>query len=122
MAEHHALSLGTTGPGTPVAAIQRDLPGTQQREKGLWNFLTWSFFISQIMVAEQFLGSAAKAGEVVAHEALPASDAAAAQAVIGSLQAEGRLGGGIEETAQDATSHMLPPDAGPTLVPQLLAH
>jgi hypothetical protein len=33
------------------------------REKGLWNFLTWSFFISQVLVAEQFIGAGAKAAE-----------------------------------------------------------
>ena len=31
------------------------------RQGGLWNFLTWSFFLSQVVVAESFIGSRAYA-------------------------------------------------------------
>src|SRR5713226_7477726 len=31
------------------------------RQQGLWNFLTWSFFISQVLAAESFAGSSAHA-------------------------------------------------------------
>jgi hypothetical protein len=33
------------------------------KERALWNFLTWSFFIAQVLAAEQFIGTQAKAGE-----------------------------------------------------------
>ncbi len=38
-------------------------PQPQHRQGGLWNFLTWSFFLSQVMVAEAFLGDKARAAE-----------------------------------------------------------
>src|SRR5688500_6357510 len=31
------------------------------KERALWNFLTWSFFIAQVLAAEQFIGAHAKA-------------------------------------------------------------
>ena len=31
------------------------------KERALWNFLTWSFFIAQVLAAEQFIGAQAKA-------------------------------------------------------------
>lgn len=33
------------------------------KERALWNFLTWSFFIAQVLAAEQFIGAQAKAAE-----------------------------------------------------------
>jgi hypothetical protein len=33
------------------------------KERALWNFLTWSFFIAQVLAAEQFVGAQAKAAE-----------------------------------------------------------
>lgn len=38
-------------------------PIAQQRERGLWSFLTWSFFLSQIVAGQAFLGSAANAAQ-----------------------------------------------------------
>jgi hypothetical protein len=35
----------------------------RQREKGLWNFLTWSFFLSHILAAEQFAAAPVRAAE-----------------------------------------------------------
>jgi hypothetical protein len=32
-----------------------------ERQRGLWSFLTWSFFLAQTLAAEAFVGSAAKA-------------------------------------------------------------
>jgi hypothetical protein len=34
-------------------------PQSRNREKGLWNFLTWSFFISQVLAAQQLIGASA---------------------------------------------------------------
>ncbi len=39
------------------------LPIAPQRERGLWSFLTWSFFLSQIVAGQAFIGSAANAGQ-----------------------------------------------------------
>ena len=33
----------------------------RQKEGGLWNFLTWAFFISQALGGDQFIGAAAAA-------------------------------------------------------------
>jgi hypothetical protein len=38
-----------------------ELPASPPRQAGLWNFLTWSFFLSQALAAEMFLGGAAQA-------------------------------------------------------------
>jgi hypothetical protein len=64
---------------------------TPQRERGLWSFLTWSFFLSQIAAGSAFIGNAAKAAEAfdgsnrdsnnsgseTAAKALPGADAQA---------------------------------------------
>lgn len=47
------------------------------KERALWNFLTWSFFIAQVLAAEQFIGAQAKAAEGLD---LKASDPTAAMA------------------------------------------
>jgi hypothetical protein len=49
------------------------------KERALWNFLTWSFFISQVLAAEQFIGAQAKAAEGLD---LKASDPTAAVATL----------------------------------------
>lgn len=33
------------------------------KERALWNFLTWSFFLAQVLAAEQFIGAQARASE-----------------------------------------------------------
>jgi hypothetical protein len=38
-----------------------ELATAPHRERGLWTFLTWSFFLSQIIAAQHFVGSAAAA-------------------------------------------------------------
>jgi hypothetical protein len=40
-----------------------DPPQPQHRQGGLWNFLTWSFFLSQVMAGEAFFGAQARAAE-----------------------------------------------------------
>lgn len=42
------------------AALAQPQP---HKERALWNFLTWSFFIAQVLAAEQFIGAQAKAAE-----------------------------------------------------------
>jgi hypothetical protein len=44
-------------------------PVSRQREKGLWNFLTWSFFISQIVAAQQAAAASATEAETAADDA-----------------------------------------------------
>lgn len=48
------------------------------KERALWNFLTWSFFIAQVLAAEQFIGAQAKAADALD---LKAADPNAATAV-----------------------------------------
>jgi hypothetical protein len=59
--------------------IQEPAP-PQHRQRGLWNFLTWSFFLSQILAAESFMGAAARTQEDGGntHGAADGSSAAAA--------------------------------------------
>lgn len=49
------------------------------KERALWNFLTWSFFIAQVLAAEQFIGAQAKAADGLD---LKASDPNAATAAL----------------------------------------
>jgi len=46
---------------TDLARGTGGLPGPQ-RERGLWSFLTWSFFLSQLAVGNAFAAGAAQAG------------------------------------------------------------
>ncbi len=48
--------------GNPKAELALKRPA-HQREKGLWNFLTWSFFLSQIVAAQHLTSSSAQAAE-----------------------------------------------------------
>jgi hypothetical protein len=41
------------------------LPGGPQRERGMWSFLTWSFFLSQLAVGNAFAGGSAQAADSV---------------------------------------------------------
>jgi hypothetical protein len=46
----------------PSGSMHRQSPVPQpHRQGGLWNFLTWSFFLSQLVAAESFFGSRAHA-------------------------------------------------------------
>jgi hypothetical protein len=65
------------------------------KERALWNFLTWSFFIAQVLAAEQFVGAQAKAAEDLT---LRASDpAAAAVATAESLATAEGAGNSTED-------------------------
>jgi len=54
----------------------------RSRERGLWSFLTWSFFLSQILAAQQFIGSGAYAAENAA-DTTASGDGSLADAVTG---------------------------------------
>jgi len=54
---------------------------SSHREHGLWSFLTWSFFLSQLLAAQQLIGAAANAAEA-ADEAQTSSDPSATHALI----------------------------------------
>ena len=54
-----------SSPRKDADAVDRDcpeMPNAATRQRQLWNFLTWSFFLSQVLAAEAFMGSAAHAG------------------------------------------------------------
>ncbi len=56
-----------------------------QRERGLWSFLTWSFFLSQLAVGNAFTAGAAQAGSGVdLKETGDASNAAKASSALGT--------------------------------------
>jgi hypothetical protein len=60
---------------------ERDAGGaTPHRERGLWSFLTWSFFLSQLLAAQQLIGAAANSAEA-AEDPTASSDAATAEAM-----------------------------------------
>lgn len=54
------------------------------KERALWNFLTWSFFLAQVLAAEQFIGARANAAESPDLKA-PESTAALAASDLQSL-------------------------------------
>jgi hypothetical protein len=62
------------------------------KERALWNFLTWSFFIAQVLAADQFIGAQAKAAgsldlsspESSAAHAMPKLDLASLESAAGT--------------------------------------
>ena len=67
------------------------------KERALWNFLTWSFFIAQVLAAEQFIGAQAKAADALD---LKASDPNAATAVapLEALASDGTAAAAADDT------------------------
>jgi hypothetical protein len=61
------------------------MPSTH-RERGLWSFLTWSFFISQVLAAGSFIVSSARAAGDMDNTP-PSTDHSSAQAAVASPQA-----------------------------------
>jgi hypothetical protein len=69
------------------------------KERALWNFLTWSFFLAQVLAAEQFIGAQARASETLdlsssdqaTAMAAPPLDALAALDGAGNLEEDPRL-------------------------------
>ena len=75
----------------------------ERREKGLWSFLTWSFFLSQVATMEQASAAEAQEGGT-ADEAGPASDASAGQAARNAfLPIEPAIVAEMQEAAPPAT-------------------
>jgi hypothetical protein len=90
-------------------------PASKQSEKGLWNFLTWSFFISHIVAAQQMAASSAMAAEVATDDGA-GIDAQPAEAPVAAAAADQ---GGFEaaEIQQIAAPQVQSIDpGGPTLV------
>ncbi len=79
---------------TKEAGVVRDPANiSQHRQKGLWSFLTWAFFISQVLGMQQAFAAAAR-GEAAADNASENSGADPAQAASTPLQPLGRFTGG----------------------------
>ena len=86
---------------TKEAGPVRDLANiSQHRQKGLWSFLTWAFFVSQMLGMQQAFAAAARV-EAAADNASEDSGADPAQAASAPLQPLGRFTGG-ETIPQDA--------------------
>ena len=91
----------------------QSLMPSAQRERGLWSFLTWSFFVSQLVTAGSFFGSPARA----AGEADPtptSTDPSTAQASGGPLQAAAAI---HANAAEDVTSAQASADRAGTQQP-----
>src|SRR4051812_34114379 len=80
MSSRHMLSTRviTSEPASGRPQPQSAM-ASAHRERGLWSFLTWSFFISQVLAAGNFVGSSAHAASET--DAAPApTDHASVQA------------------------------------------
>jgi len=78
------------------------------RQQGLWNFLTWSFFISQVLAAESFVGASAHAaGDTESAPSSGGSSAAQAQAGLTRSPNDmlAREPGDTQAAAQGSESH-----------------
>jgi hypothetical protein len=85
----------------PDGRAQTPMP-LAQRERGLWSFLTWSFFISQVLAAGSFVGSSAHAAGD-ADAAAGSTDHASAQGGAGPQHLVAALhANASEETATSA--------------------
>ena len=87
----------------------RDSQGrlAERREKGLWSFLTWSFFLSQVVTMEQASAAEAQAGGT-GDEAGPTSDPAAGQAARNAfLPVEAAMLAELQEAGPQATTQSL---------------
>src|SRR5262245_27513486 len=65
---------------------------SQNRQKGLWNFLTWSFFISQIVMAQQAYAGTANLGTTTDDHS-STGDGDPAHAATGTLLPLGKVTG-----------------------------
>jgi hypothetical protein len=105
MADQRVLSWRPTKAATPEVGPWRELAPTRQREKGLWNFLTWSFFLAQVFAAQTFVGSAAaKAADDVDGNPVPSDDTTAPTVTV---LAQAEAGGGAKEQASDSQQQSL---------------
>jgi|GEM_PF-3886156 len=60
-----------------------------QRERGLWTFLTWSFFLSQLLAAQQLIGTAANTAEAAEETSQSTQSSNAQSARVASATVEG---------------------------------
>ncbi len=79
----------------------------RQREKGLWNFLTWSFFMAQVVAAHQMLTSSAMAGEAP-QDAAHGEAAVDPQAVAAAIAALNGIESAIEQVTGSAIAQSTP--------------
>jgi hypothetical protein len=99
-----AAELGAPGKANVLARTPR------QREKGLWNFLTWSFFMAQVVAAHQLTVASAIAAEAAqdATASEAAVDPEAVAAAIAALNAfdgmDEQLSGGLALQSTDPGS------------------
>ena len=87
----------------------------RQKEGGLWNFLTWAFFVSQALAADQFIGAAAAAatdGDSQARKG-DGSDDVTKNSGLGQLTSGSRTNAGEEPTAAARQSHAADANAAP---------
>lgn len=87
----------------------------RQKEGGLWNFMTWAFFISQVLGGDQFIGAAAAAttdGDPQARKS-DGSDDVAKNSGLGQLTSGSRTNAGEEPTAAARQSHATDANAAP---------
>lgn len=78
MFEQNGLTANTPPNKSGSATeILKEFASRNDRQRGLWSFLTWSFFLAQIVAAEEFLGGGAAHAsqhiDGVAHDANDAS-------------------------------------------------
>lgn len=83
------------------------VPPPPHKERALWNFLTWSFFLAQVLAAEQFIGAQANAAESPDLKAPESTGALAASqlqslalpdgAVAGADDVRSGLGGSLDD-------------------------
>lgn len=95
-----------------------DAPTPSRREHGLWSFLTWSFFLSQVVAAESLLGSAARAAEGEGTAGAPSVSAAQAalapaKALEGVRTAESESSAAIQAAAANENAGQSKVAAGP---------
>ena len=55
--------IGTPNHSMPGKAVLAEGLKPAERQRGSWSFLTWSFFLAQMVAAEQFFGSGARAAQ-----------------------------------------------------------
>ena len=84
---------------------------SERREKGLWSFLTWSFFLSQVVGAEQ-ASAAATRPSGSADDTTSTSDAAVSQAATNAVRP---LTAETQEAAADASVQNLAQAAAPSV-------
>jgi hypothetical protein len=85
----------------------------EQRERGLFNFLTWPFLLAQVFLAEEFLGGGARAATADDEQARTArSGQIDGSGMEADLAAAGRRlrGGEEDETSVDPEAQLQPAD------------